>query len=119
MSQGARGTGVILVGDREVHVLFTNRALAEVEQRLGRSILAVAQGLAEGSTGITEIVVLLRAGMEAARRDAREPGPAVALNTAYDVLDHAGFGPVAAVVMEAVGTVLAWGADEADTDPNR
>jgi hypothetical protein len=115
---GARGEATIQLADREVTVLFTNRALAEVEQKLGRSILATAQGLAEGSTGIGELVILLRAGMEAARRDAREPGPAVALNTAYDVMDEAGFGPVAVAVMEAVSAVLAWGTSSEDTDPN-
>ena len=115
---GARGEATIQLADREVTVLFTNRALAEVEQKLGRSILATAQGLAEGSTGIGELVILLRAGMEAARRDAREPGPAVALNTAYDVMDEAGFGPVVVAVMEAVSAVLAWGTSSEDSDPN-
>jgi hypothetical protein len=114
---GARGESTIELADREVNVLFTNRALADVEQKLGRSILATAQGLAEGSTGIGEVAVLLRAGMEAARKDAGQPGPAVALNTAYDVMDEAGFGPVAAAVMEAVGAVLSWGTSE-DEDPN-
>ena len=115
---GARGEATIQIGDREVQVLFTNRALAEVEQRLNRSILDVAQGMANGTTGISETVVLLRAGMEAARRDAREPGPAVALNTAYDVMDGAGFGPVAEAVMDAVGAVLSYGQHEEDADPN-
>lgn len=115
---GARGEATIQLADREVTVLFTNRALAEVEQKLGRSILATAQGLADGTTGIGEVVILLRAGMEAARRDAREPGPAVALNTAYDVMDEAGFGPVAEAVMEAVGAVLSWGTSSEGEDPN-
>jgi len=114
---GARGESTIQLADREISVLFTNRAMADVEQKLGRSILNVAQGLAEGTTGITETAVLLRAGMEAARRDAREPGPAVALNTAYEVMDEAGFGPVAVAVMEAIGAVLSWGTSE-DGDPN-
>ena len=115
---GARGEVTIQLADREVTVLFTNRALGGVEQKIGRSILALAQGLADGGTGIGEVVILLQAGMEAARRDAREPGPAVALNTAYDVMDEAGFGQVAAAVMEAIGAVLTWGTSSEDEDPN-
>ena len=121
---GARGEVTLRAGERDVHILFTNRALAEAEQRLNRSILGVAQGLTDGTTGLGETVVLLRAGMEAARRDAGERGPAVALETAYNVMDAAGFGPVAAAVMEAVGAVLSWGTSDDDQgegegeDPN-
>lgn len=119
---GARGEAMLQAGEREVHILFTNRALADVEQRVGRSIMALLQGAIDGSTTMGETVQMLRAGMEAARRDAHEPGPAVAINTAFDVMDAAGFGPTMAAVMEAVGDVLAYdpggdGAEEAG-DPN-
>jgi phosphatidylserine/phosphatidylglycerophosphate/cardiolipin synthase-like enzyme len=117
---GARGETTIQAGEDEVRVLFTNRALAAAERQLNRSILGVVQGFADGTSGVTETVHVLRAGMEAARRDAREAGRPVTLNAAYDVLDTAGFAAVAAAVMEAVAAVLGYdGADEKpDDDPN-
>lgn len=107
---GARGEATILAGEREVRLLFTNRALAEVEGALGRSIIAVAQGLADGSCGITEAAHLLRAGMEAARRDAGEGGR-VGIGDAFGVLDEAGYGPVVLAVSEALTAVLAYGSE--------
>jgi hypothetical protein len=120
---GARGEVTFSAGDREVRVLFTNRTIAAAEQKLGKSILAVARGLTDGTTGLGETVVLLREGMEAARRDANERGPAVALETAYNVMDIAGFATIAGAVMEGVSAVLNWGlaGDEVDDegdDPN-
>jgi len=109
---GARGEATIQAGEREVHILFTNRALAQVEAQLGRSIIALAQGLADGTCGITEAVHLLGAGMEAARRDAGTSGGRVGLTEAYAVLDEAGYGPVVQAVSEAIAGVLAHGTGE-------
>lgn len=114
---GARGETTIALADREVRILFTNRALADAEQALGRSILGVAQGMMDGTTGVTETVHLLRVGMNAARRDAGEPGPVVPLNRAYEVMDEAGFSAVMVAVMEAVSAVLSYGQGE-ETGPN-
>lgn len=117
MGTGARGETTIQAGDREVRVLFTNRALAEAEGVLGKSILGVLQGFAEGTSGVSDLVQLLRAGMEAARRDAREGGRAITLTEAYDVLDEAGFAGVAEATFEAVGAVLSYSGGE-DASPN-
>lgn len=111
---GARGEATIQAGAQEVHVLFTNRALAEVEGQLNRSILAVANGFADGTSGMTETAHLLRAGMEAARRDAHEGGPAVSIGRAFEVLDEAGFSAVTVAVCEALSAVLAYGAGESE-----
>ncbi len=117
---GARGEETIQAGDREVRVLFTNMALADVERKLGRSIVAVARGFVAGDTGVGDVVELLRAGMEAARRDAGEPGPTITLNHAYQVMDQVGFGETAAAVMKAIDTVISYrGAREASDSPNR
>lgn len=115
-----RNDVIITAGEREVRVLFTNRALAEVEGQLKRSIIAIAQGFGDGSSGVTDIAYLLRAGMEAARRDARTAGQPVTLNDAYAVLDAAGFPKVSSEVMIAVAGVLSGGDEETDeeTDPN-
>lgn len=115
----ARGEGVIPVDDKEVPVLYTNKALAAAERQMGKSVLGVSNGFLDGSAGIGDLAHLLQAGMEAARRDGRWGGRAVTLNDAYEVLDEVGFAGVAQVVMEAVATVLAYsnGAD-ADSSEN-
>jgi hypothetical protein len=116
---GARGEATIQADGREVRILLTNRALADVEQKLGRSILVLAGGMAAGTTGISETAELLRAGMEAARKDAGDPGPVIGLNQAYGVMDAVGFGPTAKAVMEAVAAVLSYGKPAEASDPNR
>jgi hypothetical protein len=104
----ARGEGVINVGDNEVQVLFTNKALAAAERQMGKSVLGVVNGFMDGVSGIGDLANLLQAGMEAARRDGRQMGKTVTLNDAYDVLDEVGFSGVATVVMEAVAVVLSY-----------
>lgn len=105
---GARGETTIQAGEREVRVLYTNRALAEAEGALGKSIIGVAQGFSAGLSGVTELAHVLRAGMEAARRDARAGGRAIGLEEAYEVLDAAGFASVAQAVFTAVAEVLSY-----------
>ena len=114
---GARGEATIQAGEREVHILFTNRALARAEGLIGKSVIGVAQGFAEGTTGVGDIAYLLQAGMEAARRDARAGGGVVTLTDAFQVLDEAGFSVVTAAVMEAVGAVLSFGTEDQDPNP--
>jgi hypothetical protein len=110
---------VIQLPDRDVTVLFTNRALMTVEKQTGRSVLAIAEGFANGQSGLGDMVQLLLAGMQAARRDAREGGPPLRMDDALEVMDQAGFGPTAAVVMGAVGAVLGYSNEiEESDDPN-
>lgn len=116
---GARGEGVIYAGDREVRILLTNRALADAERATGKSIIALAQNFAAGETGVNDVAHLLRAGMDAARRDARAGGRTVTIRDAYDVMDEAGFSPIAALVMECVSNVLSYDGSEGEEDaPN-
>lgn len=100
---------VIQADEREVRLLFTNRALADIEALTGKSIIALANGFTDGSSGITEVAQVLRAGMEAARRDGNTGGKAVSIQDAYDVMDAAGFTTVATVVMAAVAEVIGYG----------
>ena len=127
--RGARGEGTLTTADGdEVRVLYTNRALAEAEQAMGKSVLAVAQGFADGDSGIGDMAALLQAGMEAARHDGREGGRRVAVNDAFEVMDAVGFAGVATVVMEAVSDVLSYdpasseselgSSNNEDADPN-
>lgn len=121
---GARGERTFQVGGRTVTVLYTNRALAGAEKRLGKGIIGVAEGLLSGVSGMTEIAVLLQVGMEAARVDTKLGGSQISLDAAFEVLDKAGFGSVAAPVMEAIADVLSYKVDETnviengDSDPN-
>ena len=116
---GARGDITLQAGNREVRLLFTNRALAEAEGAMGKSTIAIAQGFAtgEGALSIIELAHMLRAGMEAARRDAREGGRVISLNEAYDVLDEVGFIEVSKAVFGAISEVLSYGSTEAE-NPN-
>lgn len=116
---GARGETTIQADGREIRLLYTNRALAEAEKQVGRSVIGIAQGFADGTSGITEVAHLLRAGMEAARRDGGGGGRVVSLNDAYQVLDELGFSAVTVAVMEGVAAVLSYGAEsEDDESPN-
>ena len=111
---GARGESIIQVNGREVRILFTNRALANAERVLGKSIIAVAQGFARGDSGIGDVAQLLLYGMEAARQDAHSTGRATTLNDVYSLMDEIGFSQAANAVMEAVAAVLQYGTDEGD-----
>lgn len=120
---GARGERTFKAGDREVTILFTNRALAGAEKRLGKGIVGVAQGLVNGASGIGDIAALLQVGMEAHRADIKAGGNQISEAQAYAALDQAGFATVAEAVMEAVAAVLSYSSDaetaeETDPGPN-
>lgn len=114
---GARGEAELETDSRTVRLLYTNRALAEVEAAMDKSILAVLVGFKAGDSGISDLGLLLRAGMEAARRDAREGGRPVSLTEAYNVLDEVGFSAAAAAVFGSIAEVLSYDR-EADDSPN-
>ena len=105
----ARSEIVLTAGSKEVRLLYTNRALAEAETQSGKSIVAITGGLSTGASGISEIAALLRAGMEAARREAGTGGRAVTINDAYEVMDEVGFEVITTTVMNAVAEVISYG----------
>jgi hypothetical protein len=116
---GARGEAVIQAGERgEITVLFTNRALSDAESFTGRSIFSLARGLVDGQSGVTEVAQLLRAGMQSARRDARERPFAVSVDTAFAILDAAGVKNVMVALAEAVTTVIAYDGERAAGEPS-
>lgn len=98
---GARGEETIVIGEKEISVLFTNRALAEAEGKLGESVTVTAGKLASGDVSMNTLAELLRCGMQAAARDAGETSR-VSINEAFDVLDGAGF----TFVLEKVATAM-------------
>jgi len=118
MATGAHGEGIITAGDREVEVIFTNRVLMNVERQLGKAISAI---LDQKNFGYIELVALLRAGMDAARRDGRHGGGrSISHDDALQVIDEAGFGPVAGIVIGAVAAVVGYSPNSEDEaeDPN-
>jgi len=115
MVRGARGEFVLQAGERKVQILFTNRALASAEKAMDKPILGVLQNFGQGS--VQDLALMLQAGMEAARRDARESGRVITLNEAYEVMDEAGFSATAAAVFSAIGEVLSYGQEDQDPNP--
>ncbi len=112
----ARGEGTIRVDGREVTVLFTNRALVQAEKQMGKSVIGVVNGGYE-RLGLSELVVLLRSGMEAAHRDNGET-VRVTLDDAYEVLDLAGFTSVYGVVVKGISDVISYSQNGDEPDPN-
>jgi len=116
---GARGEVTLQTGEREVRILFTNRAIAQAEDSLGKGIIEILQGFEQGGS-VSEIARLLQAGMEAHRRDARLGGRAISIAEAFSVMDEAGFAPTTEAIAVGVSEVLSYGTEleEEDTDPN-
>ena len=120
---GARGEGVIHTKKGDIDLLFTNRALLVAEKQLGKGILNIVKEFAAGNGGYTELVALMRAGIEAARQDSRTSGRPVSNNDAIDILDEVGFTAAIQPVMEAIAAVISYNVDTEDagednSDPN-
>ena len=119
---GARGEATIEMPDgTEQRLLYTNRALIEAERELGKSILGIAEGFTTGTSGMSETLVLLKVGMEAARHEAREGGRRISDNGAVRVMDLVGFAGVVGPVMEGVADVLSYepaSSENEEVDPN-
>jgi len=120
MALGARGEATIVTGDNEVQILYTNRALATAEKAMNRSILAVLQGFTDNSTRVGEVALLLRAGMESARRASSSGGRPVTIVDAYKLMDKVGFSAITTTVVEAIADVIRDRdpEDAEDDDPN-
>lgn len=111
----ARGERFLTTDDGEIRILFTNQALAEVEQRTNKSILAMARDLVNGSGALSDVAHLLRAGMQASNQDNGYRKEAVSLHQAYKVMDNVGFAVVLKVVLEAMTDVLIYSRDNDDS----
>jgi hypothetical protein len=111
MGTGARGEGYL--GD--LPVLFTNRALAEAERVLGRTVTDLFKAAAVGSLGVEDTVRLLAIGLEYGRRDRKEARANYTKDDAFGVMDIHGFTQVGKVVFEAMEAVLSY--EEKPDDP--
>lgn len=121
MPTGARGESILTVGEQEYRILLTNRALAEAEKLTGKSTVALARDAQQMDISLNDLAILLRSGMEAARRDGGNHGRSVLPTDAFDLLDAAGFTKCAVAVIEALAEVLAYDPDdeggEAEANP--
>lgn len=113
---GARGEGVIRVFEREVRVLFTNRALARAEIAMGRTVLELLREAGSDGFGMNDVAQLLQVGMEAAARDAGEK-TVVTLDQAFEVMDEAGYIETMRVVIEGLSAVMQFGGERGDRPP--
>lgn len=100
-----RGEQFLETEDGEIRILFTNQALAEAEQRMGKAVLAVAHDLMNSQSGVFEVAHLLRAGMQSANNNGRRKNT-VSLHQTYKIMDEIGFTVVVKAVLEAVTEVL-------------
>jgi hypothetical protein len=121
MPTGARGESILTVGGQEHRILMTNRALAEAEKLTGKSTVLLANSAREMDISLNDLAILLRGGMEAARRDSGNQGRSVLPTDAFDLMDAAGFTKCAMAVIEALAAVLAYDPDdeggEAEANP--
>lgn len=105
---GARGETTLVVGDTEHRILFTNRAIAEAEAAIGKSIISLVRSR---EPGVSDIGQLLATGLEAARREAKTGGRAYTVMDAYRIMDELGYAAVAKATLVAVANVLSYGSE--------
>ena len=108
---GARGEATLRVDETEYHILFTNRAIAQAEAAMGRSVITVVR-----DPGVADVAKLLAAGLEAARRESKSRGLFYSVNDAYRLMDEVGFAQATEVMLTAVGTVLAYKGEGEETE---
>lgn len=117
VTTGARGEAYLELDGEQVPVLLTNRALAEVEKRLGVRFL----GMLAGGDNTQQIMAylfrelsveciaeLLRAGLEYGRQDAGLRRPRYTLDEAWQIIDRMGIAEITVVVGTALGEVLSY-----------
>ncbi len=104
---GPRSEVTFESGEGTVGLLYSNRALAEVEAQIGKSVWMLVDVFGNGYyPAIHDLVLLLRAGMEAYRKEHEPSAKPVSLDDAYKVLDLVGYSYTVTQVMPAAGEVL-------------
>lgn len=109
---GARGEAFLRVGEDEVAILFTNRALAEGERVLGRPI-----GQWGSSLGVEDVIKLARIGLNAARRESRPSEHAYTVDDVWTISNEVGLGALSTALGEAVKTVVNWQGEDGPDGP--
>ena len=110
--KSARSEKRLTVGGQEYLLLYNMAALADAENRTGKSVTELARGASNGSLGIGDVANLFVAGLEAARRAYHTTSRAFQLQRAYELMEQAGYAKVATTVFEGVADVLGFDPDE-------
>jgi hypothetical protein len=104
-TKGARGEAVLEMDGQSYSILFTNRAIAEAEQRTGKAFLHMLRCATTGDLGVNDVANLLVTGLEAARRETGGGKP-YQITKAFELMDAVGFTQAAAAVVSALSDVL-------------
>jgi len=128
VTTGARGEAYLELDGEQVPVLLTNRALAEVEKRVGVRFLGMLAGGDDHERvmaylfrelSVECISELLRAGLEYGRQDAGLRRQRYTLDEAWQIIDQHGIAEITVIVATALGEVLSYhhtGDKENETD---
>ncbi len=117
MPRGARGEAILEGDGQQYPVLFTNRAIYDLEQALGTNVLGILQQARAGEIGMNTIVHMVAIGMEYSRRERRDNRRPYTVDDAFDVIDALGFGAVVSQVIPAFVAVLSYGATSEPASP--
>ena len=120
-TKGARGEAVLEANGESYRILFTNRAIAEAEQRTGKAFLHLLRLASIEDLGVNDVANLLVTGLEAARRETGGGRP-YQITQAFDLMDAVGFVQAAQAVVLALTAVLTFGSkaeegEESDSPP--
>ena len=105
---GARGETTIETAARAYPFLLTNRALADIEKTLNKSIMVIGQRARDVDFSVTDTAVILQIGLEYARREQHWSTEPVRSPLAFAILDELGFQPVANAVLQCVLDVMSY-----------
>ena len=120
-TKGARGEAVLEANGESYRILFTNRAIAEAEQRTGKTFMHLLRCFTTADYGVNDVANLLVTGLEAARRETGGGKP-YQITHAFDLMDAVGFTQVAGAITVALMAVLTFGSkaeegNESDSPP--
>ena len=117
MAAGARrGEGLIEAGGKEYQLFFNNKALAEAERVLGKSMGVLATQISTGLMSIGEVADLIVVGANAARREFRTRAVMLNRDAALSIMDEIGFIPASQAVIEPLTEVLMYDPSDAQED---
>lgn len=114
---GARGEAFIEFEGEQLPILFTNRALGDVEKATSKTMLQIVNEAQNMMLGLTDTAHLLRAGLEYGRRDARVTRKPYTLLGAWDVMDEVGWIPTLELLVVPLAEVLGYKRQEDADDP--
>ncbi len=117
MAKGARGEAILEADGQQYPVLFTNRAVYDLEQALNVSVLDLMKQARAMSVGMATVVHMLAIGLEYSRRERRDNRKPYTTEDAFEIIDQLGFAGVVSQIIPAFVSVLSYGTGEAAGPP--